>query len=1136
MDEITRKIIERNKLWQSNRDAELAKQRQSNAQNYSTGQSSHSQKKTNTSWENTYQQKQNSQKKVELEILIRRKSSLEYDCNSLQTKVSRRKAERTNLQKQRTDYLKKSQQIETAIRTEEARLSKTADDSYIGQIQTIALSIDRHRKQEQERYIRIPAVARAVSASNGTIWFTNCEPNDAYGSPLYSDGDVKSKNSAEGLKFIHFLYEGKDIGDFTNGSQWVNYSNGIRDLDVRLSSYEERYFYNSLRILLQDLEVDDYDLSILQRDKLVIIGRLAQCEKQESLLDEQIAFDTKQIERIRTQVDDLNRQISALQSEIYKNSQEEELTAARLEEERKKREEEQLLREQERLAQEQAERERKEVEERERKEAEARELENRRIEEDILSANKIIEEQKEKIKTARSFIREENSLRSQHLLDPTQEEAKRSHFFDGTPIVIEGGPGTGKTTTIIQRLKFLLSPEAFRDHSHPLSKYQVDKLLDINTIDTQWLFISPNSQLLHYLRNNMVTEGLRATGNNTKSIDKLRSEIFSSYKLSGQFRIMTYGNDDPYTPLIIDYKEALSEFEGFLVMSIKNMMLSISNINTSKCAWNHKAISIKAACKRAESINSLSDAIQLLTIIKNSEANTVGEIEKNLKEDIEKMAMSVTNEIDNKEDDVAKNVRAEVEKLFAAWEQNKAMPIDEQIDDAEDDDANRIYLDFRGSLFSKIKPIIKKLALSRYTNTEMQLTERENALFNCTRNVIEAKIASAKAFVTKQFETLKESNTHGDNLKMETTRFERIGENAWFMTTFAEACHGVGKGLLSKIPEAYKTFRKSMIELEADFYDNKLLSSIVSKKGGNRMHPDELDLLVGYINNLLRSFATKRKKEFDELKHKYVTAFKENMKHIIGIDEATDYTALDYYLIYSLRHFDFASVTLCGDIMQGLNSHGIQKWSDLSKVFGQDPTVLELRTSYRQLPTLVNMSRQMYLDDQKVEAPYKSSKESFELDPKPLCFISPDEDDKAEWIAKRIYEIYLNYDRHMPSVAIFLSKEDEASKNKFIKNLREYDEYLNAITIADCTDNRQAEGTDLVRVFYLSDVKGMEFEVAFFHNIDDVADNGDKTLIRRYLYVGISRATSHLAATFRREKGNEEVIKYFDAEADRWSV
>ena len=40
--------------------------------------------------------------------------------------------------------------------------------------------------------------------------------------------------------------------------------------------------------------------------------------------------------------------------------------------------------------------------------------------------------------------------------------------------------------------------------------------------------------------------------------------------------------------------------------------------------------------------------------------------------------------------------------------------------------------------------------------------------------------------------------------------------------------------------------------------------------------------------------------------------------------------------------------------------------------------------------------------------------------------------------------------------------------------------------------------------------------------------------MRRNLYVGVSRAASHLAATMTTMNGNEAVIKYFETENAEW--
>ena len=54
-------------------------------------------------------------------------------------------------------------------------------------------------------------------------------------------------------------------------------------------------------------------------------------------------------------------------------------------------------------------------------------------------------------------------------------------------------------------------------------------------------------------------------------------------------------------------------------------------------------------------------------------------------------------------------------------------------------------------------------------------------------------------------------------------------------------------------------------------------------------------------------------------------------------------------------------------------------------------------------------------------------------------------------------------------------------------------------------------------------VKGMEFDVVFFHNIDNAVVDND--LIKRYIYVGVSRAAFFLGITLNSD--NESLSKYF---------
>lgn len=65
----------------------------------------------------------------------------------------------------------------------------------------------------------------------------------------------------------------------------------------------------------------------------------------------------------------------------------------------------------------------------------------------------------------------------------------------------------------------------------------------------------------------------------------------------------------------------------------------------------------------------------------------------------------------------------------------------------------------------------------------------------------------------------------------------------------------------------------------------------------------------------------------------------------------------------------------------------------------------------------------------------------------------------------------------------------------------------------------------------------MEFEVVFFHNINNIVTQNDPSLVSRYLYVGLSRATFYMAVTTSGTPapGLEETLSYFNEEKD-WRI
>lgn len=760
-------------------------------------------------------------------------------------------------------------------------------------------------------------------------------------------------------------------------------------------------------------------------------------------------------------------------------------------------ERQEIERQQKKAAEEEALRLKKEREENERK--------TRECQEKAELYEKEISETNAKIKYIKSFVRNALALRAQHILDPSQEGAKRSHFYDGVPFLIDGGPGTGKTTTMIQRLKYLLSDVALRDNTKMTEK-EIVELTSPETVNTKWMFFSPNTLLLEYLRNNMREEEMIANDGNTFTLEQFRKKMLLEYKLrnpetDSPFKNYSFGAKSPQ-PLIQNAKQTIYDFEQFCVDNLRSILLKASSLTTANYEWHSKAIGIKAYCKGAENVKDMAALIDLFNSLQDDQNIHVVDIEQQLSKVLGTAAVEAQQKI--LKDELALSA---VQNLIEIWNKDNGATNDDEVletemseDDIEDESSK---LNFEADLYKRLKSLIKNVSICQI-DPKKKLNGRQAELY---------------AAVSKYL--------NEDSLK-------QVGSLVWFVKNYASLTKGIESNIFGQIPRLYKLYRKKQLEMNSSNYDIVLLQKIIEKGNNKHLHADEQDLLIGFINNMLYGIYKRSSVRFNSLNHKYALAYKEWVKPVIGVDEATDYSVLDYYLIYSFRHYNFSSVTLSGDVMQSITENGIKSWDELANWVLPGLCKYELKVSYRQTPTLLNLAREMYKDEIGHYPSYNSDKEiDKENEPAPIACVSDDEDEKAEWIANRIIEIYKAYDSKMPSVAIFVGEQVDVPQ--FIDTIYETD-ILNGIDVVDCTGGRALNRSDVVRVFRISEVKGMEFEVAFFHNLDEALHGREHGLMKKYLYVGLSRATTHLAATFTKEDGNEDVLKYFDRTKNDWKL
>jgi DNA helicase IV len=238
-------------------------------------------------------------------------------------------------------------------------------------------------------------------------------------------------------------------------------------------------------------------------------------------------------------------------------------------------------------------------------------------------------------------------------------------------------------------------------------------------------------------------------------------------------------------------------------------------------------------------------------------------------------------------------------------------------------------------------------------------------------------------------------------------------------------------------------------------------------------------------------------------------------KPVIAIDEAADFSVIELLAMHSFRHPDISSVTISGDLMQRMTGNGLQNWESFTGMV-ESPLIENLTKSYRQSPTLLSIAQDIYRYSTEKNAEYTSYMDNDPSEPKPLMIISEDPTDRLVWIADRIREIDTIYRASvgaLPSVAVFVPYEND------IESFRsELDEKLDGDF--DIINGSVAGGRGAIKVYAVNKVKGLEFEAAFFHDLDKLETLEDNLLLK-YLYVGLSRATFYLGITLSKNLKNE---------------
>ena len=689
------------------------------------------------------------------------------------------------------------------------------------------------------------------------------------------------------------------------------------------------------------------------------------------------------------------------------------------------------------------------------------------------------------------YIREQGKLRFNPILDPVQNRIKTENLYDGQILVIDGGPGTGKTTTMIQRLKYLTDMTAIQeDYDQGVMAYNLDRkkrelLGELVSSKRDWVFFSPSELLKDYLADAMNREGFADTNSRVHYWDRYRTTIIRD--MYGF--IDPTSNNSPFNrcrendkPLILHDNDAINDLNNYFLNTLKQLKDKFPKIDISKYPWYVTAKNIQSRFDEVDEY-SLASFIGLFSTL-----------EKNYSAECNRFTREYNELIQDTTEELLATLSLETgvkEQLMALI--NDDVTVDaENEDELNEDEELEVETDIDDILYKNVKRWLRRYAYKRIDNT-IKLTKRQEALSAIVEPYITDAVIAAKV--------------------------NHIGELVLF-ERYSKLARGVKSNLLTGIPAKYKAFRKEVLKVGRPGWDLELLKNIIETRNGKQLHRQEQSLLIGFINRLVKNILYRLPNE--KINHKFIDVYYEISRPIIGIDEATDFSTIDIYAMMSISRTDLTSITLCGDIMQRLTRDGIRSWNDLYSIVPEKSVkVVRLKTSYRQSLVLLDVAKKMYYDTIGEYPIYASHFKSKKV-PDPLMYVTQDEDSKISWIEKRIQEVYIAYGKRLPSIAIFLNHKDKIAQ--FVEKLRDSDFIDEAnINVVNGSEGNVLADANQIRVYPIDVVKGMEFDVVFFHDIDNA--NLPDDLIKRLIYVGVSRAAFFLGITLNSKEN--DFCKYF---------
>jgi hypothetical protein len=665
-----------------------------------------------------------------------------------------------------------------------------------------------------------------------------------------------------------------------------------------------------------------------------------------------------------------------------------------------------------------------------------------------------------------------HSLKQPYLLDLYQDEVFRRPFQ--AKQIIFGAPGSGKTTTLIRRLDFLISSEALEadsiglldkltlqsEHAHPIS----------------WYFLVPTDTLRRYVKDSFTDLVIPGFEKNTLTWDELRMDLASNF-----FRILT-----PAASGGLRLAPSTGRVSKAALADTVSWYSDFSAFQAKAYFQAQKAYAEFLAQFPDRDIAHLGD--QLKDLLEKSSVHSLLWFKRALLPFQEEVASQIEGKHEGLRRELKSAFQSHVERdpalidglvsLLWSGEKIKKTENPEQSSKIFKREAFGIY---SSALLEQAKALAKGQGLSRDSRSGRVLAWLgEGRLLPQER----LKELGAEQLVCRALR----------RFKVDTQAFY----NAYFETI---------------IPNYLRFRRQNRL-----WYAN-------SGGASRQVEPFEVDLL---LLAFLEPGAEILKNSENPTEKSALNWSLDNQAYLtrnqVLVDGACDFSPVQLKCAVSLANSNLSSVTVAADLGARSPIYGLKSLDDFEWALPK-ATLTELQINYRQSSQLLELSD--LLSGSSHQRFLTSRFES--KGPKPVMaqnLLSLN--DTASWLADRLAEVAQRSGR-LPSTAVaVLKSSDIGPLSEALTKALEKNPETQAIKALACRPGQPLGLFEQVRVLTLDEARGLEFE-AFFAvfpeaNSKSLEKNSEKSLdkpagleptLADRVYLASTRAVTYLGFAFR---------------------